>query len=116
MKRLGIDIDEKDLIPMGEQIPKDEKSDCITLDDIYSIHSNISPIMSDQQYVTAFKELSKGLSEITMDTLKTTLRNLGENIRDDEVKDMLEFAKGRDGKVTQESFISIMKQLKNISD
>jgi len=47
MKRLGIDIDEKDLIPMGEQIPKDEKSDCITLDDIYSIHSNISPIMSD---------------------------------------------------------------------
>jgi len=51
-----------------------------------------------------------------MDTLKTTLRNLGENIRDDEVKDMLEFAKGRDGKVTQESFISIMKQLKNISD
>ncbi|VVC41047.1 Hypothetical protein CINCED_3A011778 [Cinara cedri] len=112
MRALGFEPKKEEIKRMLNSLNKQHNS-FITYEDFINLMSmKMADKDSREEIIKAFKLFDDNCSgKITFQNLKRIAQELGENIADEELQEMIDEAdKDGDGEVSQEEFLQIMKK------
>ncbi|GAB65486.1 centrin [Plasmodium cynomolgi strain B] len=112
IRALGFDIKKADVLELMREYDK-SNSGYIDYNDFLDIMTQkIGDRDPTEEIIKAFKLFDDDdTGKISLKNLRRVSRELGENLSDDELQAMIdEFDKDMDGEISQEEFLSIMKQ------
>ncbi|XP_032189240.1 centrin-4-like isoform X2 [Mustela erminea] len=112
MQALGFDPKKEEIKKMIAEIDK-EGTGTITFEDFFAIMSvKMSEKNEKEEILKAFKLFDDDdTGSITLNNIKRVAKELGENLTDDELKEMLDEADcDRDGEINEEEFLRMMKR------
>ncbi|XP_046948236.1 centrin-4-like [Lynx rufus] len=108
MQALGFEPKKEEIKKMIAEIDK-EGNGTISFEDFFAI---MSVKMSEKEEILkAFKLFDDDTGSITLNNIKRVAKELGENLTDDELQEMLDEAdRDRDGEISEEEFLRMMKK------
>ncbi|XP_021537153.1 centrin-4-like [Neomonachus schauinslandi] len=111
MQALGFEPKKEEIKRMIAEIDK-EGIGTITFEDFFAIMSvKMSEKDEKEEILKAFKLFDDDTGSITLNNIKRVAKELGENLTDDELKEMLDEAdRDRDGEINEEEFLRMMKK------
>ena len=112
MKTLGFDANNDEVMKILDKI--DTKKGPLKFDDFMDVMIDKENEKEPEDEINkAFKVLTEeGTDKITLKSLSKICTDLGENIDEDELMEMINHAnKGQDEEVNEEDFVKIMKKI-----
>ncbi|KNG78215.1 centrin [Plasmodium falciparum IGH-CR14] len=112
IRALGFDIKKADVLDLMREYDKTNSGHIDYNDFLDIMTQKISERDPTEEIIKAFKLFDDDdTGKISLKNLRRVSRELGENLSDDELQAMIdEFDKDMDGEISQEEFLSIMKQ------
>lgn len=112
IRALGFDVKKADVIELMKEYDKNNSGHIDYSDFLDIMTQKISERDPTEEIIKAFKLFDDDdTGKISLKNLRRVSRELGENLSDDELQAMIdEFDKDMDGEISQEEFLSIMKQ------
>ncbi|CAB3384652.1 Hypothetical predicted protein [Cloeon dipterum] len=112
LRALGFEPKKEEIKKMVTEVDKDGKGK-ITLDDFTQLMMmKMADKDSREEILKAFRLFDdENTGHISFDNLKRVAKELGENVTDEELQEMIDEADNdKDGKVSQDEFLKIMKK------
>ena len=112
MRALGFDVKKQEVLALMRDYDRDQTGQIEYHDFLEIMTTKISERDPVEEILKAFKLFDEdSTGRISVRNLRRVARELGENLSDEELQAMIdEFDKDNDGEISEQEFLSIMKQ------
>ena len=112
MRALGFDVKKQEVLALMRDYDREQAGQIEYHDFLEIMTTKISERDPVEEILKAFKLFDEdSTGRISVRNLRRVARELGENLSDEELQAMIdEFDKDNDGEISEQEFLSIMKQ------